>query len=580
MRRVLVAVAVAALAALAAAQQVFAAPAAAAVQQVFATPPAAAAQQVVAAPAAAASVSMAIVVRDQTALRAAPHESAQQQALLWQGELVEVRGERIDHLQVWDYRRERGGFVDASRVRRTSLAAADAAELMAVLRFVRETPGSEALGFGLAAAYLRAASVEAVQGAAGAEAFDAIGTMADRLAQRASGGAAAASVASGTVAGVPIGAPNRTETALAAHLEVAAHYGVAFKSIERDGAMRICYDGEAFRRVLAMPSASAAQRARAGLGVTRLDCIDPALPVTERQRVDRWSAEVLDRVDATRLPKNWQSRVAMRRASVWSGLAFQHARRGEAVSAEAAAKRALAELAAVSASELADDDVAGWNEAAIRVGASRWAATPLVANTARNVRVVTTPGEPGQTCVSLVDGSKPETGTWLATAGANGPLAKADANVSLTGAGAHVPLAKPGANVALATRCTYGVVWGGSTVLNREGNALALAVQPMPAWRELWLFTREAGGNWSVQVLPPSTAAPELGYAEFAGWVPGGKQMLVAREARGPRGLKRNFEVVRLDTLGTDRQASDPAVLGAFQRWQDAAWKSATVSIR
>jgi hypothetical protein len=101
----------------------------------------------------------------------------------------------------------------------------------------------------------------------------------------------------------------------------------------------------------------------------------------------------------------------------------------------------------------------------------------------------------------------------------------------------------------------------------------------MEAWRELWLFTRQ-GKDWSLQVLPPSAAAPELGYAEFAGWVPGGRQVLVARESRNAKGLKRNFEVVRLDTLGTERQAGDPSVLGPFMRWQDAGWKRETVSLR
>ena len=70
--------------------------------------------------------------------------------------------------------------------------------------------------------------------------------MADRLAQRASTRRRAPHRRAAD-------APSRADTALAAHLEVASRYGVAFKSFERDGAMRICYDGEAFRRVLAMP---------------------------------------------------------------------------------------------------------------------------------------------------------------------------------------------------------------------------------------------------------------------------------------------------------------------------------------
>jgi hypothetical protein len=104
-------------------------------------------------------------------------------------------------------------------------------------------------------------------------------------------------------------------------------------------------------------------------------------------------------------------------------------------------------------------------------------------------------------------------------------------------------------------------------------------VQPMEAWRELWLFRKEAGG-WRVDVLPPSPAGPEIGYAEFAGWVPGGRQVLVAREARAEGKYRRSFEVVRLDSLATERQSPDPTALGPFQRWQDPAWKRATVSVR
>src|SRR5205085_3953778 len=178
-------------------------------------------------------------------------------------------------------------------------------------------PGNEALGIAIAGAWLKAATPEALRGAAGAEAFDAIGTMADRLAQRASAGAAMSAAAAFTTS-----TPSRSETAIAAHLEVVQRHGVAFRSFESDGAMRICYDGEAFRRVLAMTSADPIQRARAALALTRPECIDPALPVTERQRVDLWRAEVLERVDGAKLPALWKNRVAMRRASVWSALAF------------------------------------------------------------------------------------------------------------------------------------------------------------------------------------------------------------------------------------------------------------------
>jgi hypothetical protein len=106
-----------------------------------------------------------------------------------------------------------------------------------------------------------------------------------------------------------------------------------------------------------------------------------------------------------------------------------------------------------------------------------------------------------------------------------------------------------------------------------------VAVQPTEAWRELWLFHKTAGG-WEVRVLPPAASHPEVGYAEFAGWVPGGAQVLVAREATGDGRYRRNFELVRLDTLATVRQVPDPSMLGAFQRWQDPEWKRTTLSLR
>jgi hypothetical protein len=71
-----------------------------------------------------------------------------------------------------------------------------------------------------------------------------------------------------------------------------------------------------------------------------------------------------------------------------------------------------------------------------------------------------------------------------------------------------------------------------------------------------------------------------VGYAEFAGWVPGGKQVLVAREAAGEGKYRRNYELVRIDTLATVGQAVDPSLLPVFSRWQDAEWKRMTVSLR
>ena len=90
-----------------------------------------------------------------------------------------------------------------------------------------------------------------------------------------------------------------------------------------------------------------------------------------------------------------------------------------------------------------------------------------------------------------------------------------------------------------------------------------------------------SGGGARLRLpMPPGTAAPELGYLEFAGWAGGGQQLLLAREAQGDGRYRRSFEVLRLDTLVVDRQASSPSLLAAFRRSQDPAWKAMTVSLR
>ena len=81
-------------------------------------------------------------------------------------------------------------------------------------------------------------------------------------------------------------------------------------------------------------------------------------------------------------------------------------------------------------------------------------------------------------------------------------------------------------------------------------------------------------------MLPPATSNPGLGYIEFAGWVPGSKRMLVVREYELEGRFRRRFEVVRLETLATERSASTPELLPTFARWQDSTWKRTTVAMR
>lgn len=238
------------------------------------------------------------------------------------------------------------------------------------------------------------------------------------------------------------------------------------------------------------------------------------------------------------LPEFLRNRVRLRAAAVLSSFAFQRARRGE--DAQPTMALALQELAGVNKLELAEEDNGAYADAAVRVGASRWSAeAPTVAG--KGLRIVTGAGEPGQTCVALIDARSP--------------------------------------GDTLVRRCTYGLVWTASANANAAGTALALAVQPLDAWRELWLFQRNTDG-WRIDVLPPSLDAPDLGYLEFAGWVPGKPQLLAAREARSEGRLRRSFEVIDMTTLATDKRVDDPASLSVFYRSQDAVWKRQTVALR
>jgi hypothetical protein len=459
----------------------------------------------------------AIVAQDQAAMRASPRDAAESQVALALGDALEIRGRTKDYLKVYDHRRERGGYVRASQLRVLTLTPEHAPELLAVARFLRDMPGYESLGIGYVAAYIAAAPADAI----GAESFDALGTMAERLARRASTNTSKARAAT-----------------ITAQLEAVGAYGVVVKSFERGDRMQLCYDGEAFRRVLALP-ADAEAKARAALAVTREDCIDPAMTPTERATLDQWRADVLDRVPRTGLPAHVRHRLRMRSAGVWASIAFERARRGE--DASDAGERALAELAGVDKREIADGDLAAYDEAAVRVGASRWASTPSRPMPSAGLAIATSPGQPGETCVTLVD-------------------------------------SKRGKDTPLAKRCTFGIVWTASQSANASGTAVALAVQPLDGWRELWVFHRD-GGEWRVDTAPPGIDSA-LGYIELAGWVPGGKKMLAAREVQSGERIVKRFEVIDIATLAVDKHADAPASLSLFYRWQDAAWQRETIAGR
>lgn len=470
-----------------------------------------------------AAAMLAIVTQNQVPLRAAPRDSAPQQATLWQGDMLDLRDRRGDYLLVYDLRRERQGFIRASQVRLTTLSPEQAPELLGIVRFLRDSPGAESLGISYAAAYLKAVPAPALT----AEPYDALGSMAERLAVRAS------SVQSSSA-----------QATISAQLEVVAQFGVTMKGYEHDGSVRICYEGDVFRRVLSMPGAAPAALARAALGLTRHECVDPNMGPLGRFEFDQWRADVLDRVPLDGLDPALTNRVLMRRAGVLASVAYWRARRG--LDPQFSAERAIADLAAVERAGLDDEGLRDYADAAVRVGASRLAAQSQPASTGR-LSVRATAGEPGQTCISLYDAAKGDPG-------------------------------KPGAE-PLLRRCTYGTVWAGSASANSLGTALTLAVQPLPTWRELWVFRQERSG-WTVDVLPPGVDGPGVGYIEAAGWDPAKHRLLVCRESRTGDHVQRRFALVSLETLATVHQSTDPDFLANFRRWQDPVWRMNTVALR
>ena len=465
----------------------------------------------------ALAATLAIVVQDHTSLRAAPASSATEMTALWQGDVVEIRGERADYLKIYNYRRERGGYLKREAVRPVGLTEADAPELLAVLRFLRESPGSEALGISYGAAYLKAVPTRSLT----AEPFDAIARMAERLADAASGN-------------------TNHPSNVAAHLEVVEQFGVHMHSFERNSRIQVCYDGELFRRALSQTRASAEERAHAALGLTRPDCIDPNLGPVQRTSLDDERRELLDRIEERELSAMTRSRLHARRAGVWASIAYERARRREAP--ELAAQRAFSELLAVHPNDLGDDRQAEYVDAALRVSAIRWA-TMTPGKQAGPFTLSSSPGEPGQTCIALEDAHRERAAT-------------------------------------LVRRCTYGIVWMASAQAIPQGPALVLAVQPLESWRELWVF-HETAGTWTVDVLSPAGVDdPEQGYVEFAGFVPGTRRLLIVREVKDHSRFRRRFEELRLDDLAPVRQASTPELLRDFGRWQDVEWRRNTLALR
>lgn len=523
----------------------------------------------------ALTATLAIVVQDRVSLRAEPRATATEMTALWQGDVVEIRGERADYVKVYEYGRERGGYIKSQSMRRIGTTEGDAPELLAVMRFLRDTPGSEALGISYGAAYLKAVPSRALT----AEPFDAIARMAERLADAASGN------------------PNSLIN-VAARLQVVEQFGIRMRTFERNGRMRVCYDGELFRRVLSMAQATPEERAHAVLGLTRPECIDPNVGPVMRAALDEERGELLDRIDERGLNAMLKSRVHARRAGVWAAIAYAQARRG--ARPQLAAQRALAELTAVQPNDLGEDRRTEYVDAAVRVNTVRWAAVtapsgPMPANTAMpaNGAVPASAAKPVPALAWPVATARADAASIASAAAPAATVAAARVVTPVSQTGPLMLSTTPGApgqtcltmswrrrSLPLIEKCTYGIVWLASAQTIAQEPALVLAVQPLETWRELWVF-HEVAGHWTIDVLSPGADDPEQGYVEFAGFAPGTRRLLIAREVKERTGrYRQRFEVLRIDDLALVRHASTPDLLRDFGRWQDVNWRRDTLALR
>lgn len=449
-----------------------------------------------------------LVLQDGATLRIAPKEGSPEQARLIRGEALELRGERLDWLQVWDYRRERGGFVRRSQLLPLP---SDQPTLRAQLQLALPQEGQEGLALALASAFVQAAPAAELSSAAGAEVLDAIGQLGQRIA--ASSGARRAGL-----------------------LDVAARYGLRFEAFEQgDGSVKLCDAGDAYRALLKLPAATPAAKARAALALTQPDCRPTTLSSSQRLASDEARAALLQQAPLQGLPPYQANRLRSRRAAVAASRAFLS-------QTPALAAEAQAELAQVEVADLAEDDQGEFNDAAMRVNAARWLALPALQERQLSAQLqlrLVAGSSPGEQCLQLRQ---------------QGQVVLSKCSV------ARLPLA--------------------SATLSREGRAIAMAAQPLDGWRELWLL-RAGPQGWTLDVLPPSLAAPGLGYIEFAGWVPGGRELLLASESRAEgRYSPRRFIQLELTSLTPLRQSPEATALGAFQRWADPAWRGASAALR
>lgn len=462
-------------------------------------------------------MSVAMVVEDDTPMLASPEITAPQQAQLWRGDWLEVRGESKGFIKVYDHRHERPGFVAPWRVRSYQADEAHAPALKAIVSFMKDQPGSESLGIGYAALFLRAAPTGTID----AEVIEALATMSHRLAERASS------------------TQNRWQKRLLPHhLHVAESYGIEFRNhVVDEETSSICYDGKAFRRLLAIP-ASPKAHAHAALALTESRCFPTAPTPREQRELDEWSITVLDKTDPLSVSPYLGNRLRMRRANSLSRLAYSSARSGDLEKAATLSENARNSFLRIDKSQLLKRDESRYARTAMRVASMRWARHLEATRAAKGkttIAVSLKERSPGETCIRI--GNK-----------------------------------KRGIE-----RCTYALVLASS--VQQLPGAVAISVQPLPGWQELWVFQVQEG-EWVVNRMLPATGQPELGYVELAGYVSNGKSILVVREALVEGSTRRRFQRVDRKSMAITTDASSLRRFRTFKNNSSPRWKSETLSLR
>ncbi|MBI2378641.1 MAG: hypothetical protein HYV07_31885 [Deltaproteobacteria bacterium] len=232
------------------------------------------------------------------------------------------------------------------------------------------------------------------------------------------------------------------------------------------------------------------------------------------------------------LPVTLANRIHVRRAGVRAELTSWAARQGAPEIAKTLRARAVDSLGAVNQAELFGADKDAFDRAAVRVGAERWAGES--ASATGDVRL--TPRAPGETCIAVGSGSR------------------------------------------VFEKCTYAFVWGSSVRVSSRG-VVTLSVEPVPGWVELWVIS-PTEERYCFGALVPSVEEPGIGYVELAGWTPDGKKLLVARAAVKGSVVRKEFSVVKLETLESERSARSASSLEAFGRYSSPEWQRSTLALK